>query len=65
MDLNQRGIEAMQNGNFEEAATFFSEAIEANPNDAVGYINFGNLLSAVNELEKALKFYEKALEFDA
>ena len=28
------------------------------------YINFANLLSSVNELERALAFYNRALELD-
>lgn len=62
MDKNKIGIQMMQEGKWEEAAKAFVEAIEENPTDAVGYINFGNLLSAVGDDEKALKFFEKAIE---
>lgn len=62
MDNNQTGIQMMQEGKWEEAAKVFMEEIEANPKDPVAYINFGNVLSAVGDPEKALKFFEKAIE---
>lgn len=65
MDYNQLGIEAMQEGDYEKAAEAFTKAIEENKEDAIPYINFANLLSSVNELERALAFYDKALELDS
>ena len=62
MDNNQIGIQMMQEGKWEEAAKAFMEEIEKNPKDAVAYINFGNVLSAVGDPEKALKFFQKAIE---
>ncbi|AGK55032.1 tetratricopeptide repeat protein [Bacillus sp. 1NLA3E] len=62
MDKNQLGIEMMKEGKWEEAAKIFMEEIEANPTDAVAYVNFGNVLSAVGDSEKALKFFQKAIE---
>ena len=64
MDKNQLGVQYMQEGKWEEAARIFNEVIEENPQDAIAYINFGNVLSAVGDDEKALKFYEKAIELD-
>ncbi|QQZ10766.1 tetratricopeptide repeat protein [Heyndrickxia vini] len=64
MDKNKKGIECLQEGKFEEAIKFFSEAIEENPSDPVAYINFGNVLIAVNEMERAVKFFEKAIDLD-
>ena len=64
MSKNELGISYMQEGKWEEAAKAFSEAIEENPNDAVAYINFGNVLTAVGETEKAVNFYKKALTID-
>ena len=54
----------MQEGKWEEAAKIFMEAIDENPEDAVSYINFGNVLSAVGDGERALKFFLKAIELD-
>ncbi len=62
MDYNKIGIDAMQEGDFEKAAEAFTKAIEENGQDPVPYINFANLLSSVNELERALAFYNRALE---
>ena len=64
VDKNKQGIQYMQEGNFEEAAKAFSEAIDENPKEAINYVNFGNLLSAVDELDKAIQFYSKAIELD-
>lgn len=57
MDKNQQGIQYMQEGKWEEAAKIFMGAIDENPEDAVSYINFGNVLSAVGDGERALKFF--------
>ena len=64
MNKNELGITYMKEGKWEEAAKTFSEAIEENPNDAVAYINFGNVLTAVGEREKAVNFYKKAITID-
>ena len=54
-------LKHMQEGKFEEAAKDFSAAIEDNPDDAVAYINFGNLFAAVGEPEKHWNFFKKQL----
>lgn len=64
MDKNKLAIEAMKNRNFEEAAKLFNEIIEENPEDPIGYINFGNLLVEINENERAERFFSKAIELD-
>ncbi|MCY9400829.1 tetratricopeptide repeat protein, partial [Bacillus haynesii] len=54
----------MQEGDFEKAAEAFTKAIDENSGDPVPYINFANLLSAVGELDRALKFYDRAAALD-
>lgn len=64
MDFNEKGILAFQEKRYEEAAQAFNDAIEANPDDAVGYINFGNLLASLEEVDRAERFFQKALTID-
>ncbi len=64
LDKNQSGIEFMKEGKWEEAARAFMEAIEAYPADPVAYINFGNVLTAVGDTERAMNFYDKAISLD-
>ncbi|WP_079509862.1 tetratricopeptide repeat protein [Mesobacillus jeotgali] len=64
MDKNQTGIELMREGKWEDAAKAFAEAIEEQPKDPVAYINFGNVLTAVGDTERAINFYDKAINLD-
>lgn len=64
MDYNEIGIKAFQEKRYEDAAKAFTEAIENNPNDAIGYVNFGNLLAALNDIERAERFFQKAITVD-
>ena len=64
MDKNQIGIEFMKEGKWEEAAKAFAEAIDAQPEIPVAYINFGNVLTAVGDTERAMNFYDKAISLD-
>ena len=64
VDYNEIGIKAFQNKQYEDAAQAFTQAIEANPEDAVGYINFGNLLAAMNDADRAERFFQKAIIVD-
>lgn len=64
MNHNEIGIEALNQGNIEQAAEAFTKAIEESPKDPVPYINFANLLSSVHEFERALNFFQKAIELD-
>lgn len=61
MNHNEIGIEALNQGNIEKAAEAFTKAIEESPKDPVPYINFANLLSSINEFERALNFFKKQL----
>lgn len=64
MDYNEIGILAFQEKRYEDAAKAFTEAIENNPNDAIGYVNFGNLLASMNDNERAERFFQKAITID-
>lgn len=64
LDKNQAGINFMKDGKWEEAAQTFMEAIEEMPSDPVAYINFGNVLTALGDNERAMNFYNKAISLD-
>ena len=64
LDYNQQGIIAFKDKQYEEAAQFFTEAIENDPENPVGYINFGNLLATLNDVERAERFFQKAITVD-
>lgn len=64
MDYNEIGIKAFQEKRYEDAAQAFNDAIEQNPNEAVGYVNFGTLLSALGDIERAERFFQKAITVD-
>lgn len=61
IDYNELGIKAFQEKRYEDAAQAFTDAIEVDPENAVGYVNFGNLLAAMNDLERAERFFQKAI----
>lgn len=64
MDYNEQGIKAFQEKRYEDAAQAFTNAIEQNPENALGYVNFGNLLAAMNDIERAERFFQKAITVD-
>ncbi|MFF2754223.1 tetratricopeptide repeat protein [Psychrobacillus sp. NPDC058041] len=64
MNYNELGIEAIQEENYEKAVELFTKAIEENPEEAIGYINFGNLLASMNENDRAERFFQKAITLD-
>lgn len=64
IDYNEIGIKAFQEKRYEDAAQAFNDAIEQNPNEAVGYVNFGTLLSALGDVERAERFFQKAITVD-
>ncbi len=39
--------------------SFFTQAIEAEPDNAIGYVNFGNLLAVLEDTERAERFFPK------
>lgn len=64
MNYNEEGIQAVKEQEYERAAESFSKAIESDPSNPLGYINFGNLLASMNDIERAERFYQKALTLD-
>ncbi|MFJ7737865.1 tetratricopeptide repeat protein [Lysinibacillus sp. NPDC097287] len=64
MDFNEQGILAFQEKRYEDAAQFFTQAIEAEPENAIGYVNFGNLLAVLDDTERAERFFQKAITVD-
>ncbi|AQQ52931.1 tetratricopeptide repeat protein [Planococcus lenghuensis] len=61
MDYNETGIRALQDGRYEEAVAAFTKAIEQEPDNPLGYINFGHVLAATGDTERAERFFQKAL----
>ncbi|HEU0228409.1 MAG TPA: tetratricopeptide repeat protein, partial [Arachidicoccus soli] len=64
LNKQKQAIEFMREKKFEEAAKLFIEIIDENPEDPIGYINFGNVLELMHQHDKAERFYLKAIELD-
>ncbi|KOS67922.1 hypothetical protein AEA09_04700 [Lysinibacillus contaminans] len=64
MDFNEQGILAFQEKRYEDAAQLFTQAIESEPENAIGYVNFGNLLAVLDDTERAERFFQKAITVD-
>lgn len=64
MNYNEQGIQAFQEKRYEDAAQLFTKAIEAEPENAIGYVNFGNLLAVLEDTERAERFFQKAITVD-
>ncbi|MEG0260017.1 MAG: tetratricopeptide repeat protein [Lysinibacillus sp.] len=64
MDFNEQGIKAFQEKRYEDAAQFFTQAIETEPDNVIGYVNFGNLLAVLEDTERAERFFQKAITVD-
>ena len=62
--LSIRGEIRYAKGDFADALTSFSRAIELNPNYAIAYNNRGLIKKKSNDLEGALADYNKAIELD-
>ena len=55
------GIIAAQSGNNELAAQLITKAIEKNPNEPSYPLNLGNVYQGLNNLDKAVEAYNRAL----
>lgn len=64
MNELELGIAAIQNKDYEQAVVHFSKVIEEEPNNPLGFINFGNLLARTNDTERAERFFQKAITLD-
>ena len=64
MNYNEIGIAALQDGKYEKAVEAFIKAVEEEPENAVGYINFGNVFASLGDAEKAEPFFQKAITLD-
>lgn len=65
MKYNEIGIAALQDGEYEKAVEAFMKAVEMEPEDAVGYINLGNVFASLGDSDKAEPFFQKAITLDA
>lgn len=64
IDFNEQGIIAFKEKRYEDAAQAFNDAVEAQSDNPVGYVNFGNLLAAMSDTERAERFFQKAITLD-
>jgi tetratricopeptide (TPR) repeat protein len=65
MEYNEIGIAALQNGEYEKAVESFMQGVEKDPENAVGYINLGNVFASLGDAERAEPFFQKAITLDA
>src|SRR5690625_29190 len=65
MDLLTKGIEQIKDEDYEGAAVSFQQAIEKEPLNPDGYINFANLLLHIDDTPRAEKLYQRAIEIDS
>jgi len=64
LSKQEKAIRFIQKNDYEEAAKLFVEIIDEQPNDPIGYINFGNLLVMMKRTEEAERFFLKAIALD-
>lgn len=65
MEYNEIGIAALQKGEYEKAVESFMQGVEKDPENAVGYINLGNVFASLGDAERAEPFFQKAITLDA
>ena len=63
-DLNARGAEAYEAGNYREAVRLFQEAIDTDPSNASFYTNLGVAYGEVGDDLQAFAAYRKAIELN-
>ena len=62
--LIQKGIENLQNGNFENALSFFEQALLLKPDDPDLWNNKGIALRSLGRYDEASACYNKSLQLD-
>jgi Flp pilus assembly protein TadD len=62
MAYNNRGVEYQNKGQYDRAVADYNKAIELNSKYAFPYYNIGCIYSLQNNLSKALKYLELALQ---
>lgn len=61
---NEEAIRLMKKQKFKEASQLLTQVIENNPQDPIGYINYGNLLIHKKEYDQVERLFAKAIELD-
>lgn len=64
MDYNEIGIKALTDGKYEDAVEAFLKAVKEEPENAVGFINLGNVFASLGDAEKAEPFFQQAIVLD-
>ena len=62
--LIQKGTENLRNGNFENALSFFEQALLLKPNDPDLWNNKGIVLRSLGRYNEASDCYNKSLQLD-
>ena len=60
----EKGEKAYKAGNFQEAVTNFTKAIQIDPNDAMAYYNRGVAYADQKQYDRAIADYGKAIQID-
>lgn len=60
----EAGLSLLEEGNIQEAVNHFTQAIELEPNFASPYLHIGTVLSAANQSELAIQWFDQALKID-
>ncbi|MFT8391123.1 MAG: tetratricopeptide repeat protein [Sporolactobacillus sp.] len=61
----ERAMRLIEQKKYDQAVHVLEEAIEQEPDNPEGYVNFGNLLITLGEAGRAPAFFEKALALSA
>ena len=62
--LIQNGVKNLQDGNFENALSFFEQALLLKPDDPDLWNQKGVVLRSLGRYDEASKFYNRSLQLD-